>query len=57
MGGQENKLQMLQISEIQILHMKILPQCVFSVPVKFVIYFIALPFSISGPGEIKLKQI
>ena len=56
MGGQENKLQMLQISQNQILCMTILP-CVFAIPVKFEIYFLALPFSINGPGEIKLEQI
>ena len=57
MGGQENKLQMLQISQNQILPMTILPECVFSIPVKFEIYFLTLPFSINGPGEIKLEQI
>ena len=57
MGGQENKLQMLQISQNQILRMTILLECVFSIPVKFEIYFLVLPFSINGPGEIKLEQI
>ena len=59
MGGPENKLQMLQISQNQILRMTILPECVFSIPVKFQIYFLALPFSvmINGPEEIKLEQI
>ena len=57
MGGPENKLQMLQISQNQILRMTILPECVLSIPVKFQIYFLALPFSINGPEEIKLEQI
>ena len=57
MGGHENKLQMLQISQNQILRMTILPEFVFSIPVKFEIYFLVLPFSINGPGEIKLEQI
>ena len=57
MGGQENKLQMLQISQNQILRMMILPECVFSIPVKFEIYFLVFPFSINRPGEIKLEQI
>ena len=42
MGGQENKLQMLQISQNQILRMMILPECVFSIPVKFEIYLASM---------------
>ena len=38
----ENKLQKSQISHNEILRMKILPDCVFSIPVKFEMYFLGL---------------
>ena len=43
MGARENKLQKLQISLNEILRLPILPACVFSIAVKFEIYFLGLP--------------
>ena len=56
MGGPENKPQMLQISQNQILRMTILPECVFSTPVKFQIYFLALPFSINDQKKLNWNK-
>ena len=43
MGARENKFQKLQNSQSEILRMTILPECAFSIHVKFDIYFLGLP--------------
>ena len=43
MGARENKFQKLQNSQSEILPMTILPECAFSIHVKFDIYFLGLP--------------
>ena len=45
MGARENNLQKLQNFTRENF------TCVFSIPVKFEIYFLALSFSFNGPGE------